>query len=219
MKQLIVIPCYNTHIYINKLISNIYKNTSTDILVIDDGSSPKISFEKDKVTNLKIIRNDTNKGKGHALKKGFLYAKENNYSHVITLDGDLQHDPFEINKFILEDKDIDFLIGYRELRRPMPLSRIISNTITSKIISLILNKNIRDSQCGYRRYRLKKIDFNSNSSNGYIFESEILLKSVNKLSILKNIPIKVIYDGSPSHINKFTDTIKFIKLILKHIIA
>ena len=106
MKQLIVIPCYNTHIYINKLISDIYKNTSTDILVIDDGSSPKISFEKDKLTNLKIIRNDINKGKGHALKKGFHYAKENNYTHVITLDGDLQHDPFEINKFILEDKGI-----------------------------------------------------------------------------------------------------------------
>tara|TARA_B100000941_G_scaffold80455_1_gene55136 strand:- start:20886 stop:21545 length:660 start_codon:yes stop_codon:yes gene_type:complete len=219
LKQLIVIPCYNTHIYINKLISDLYKNTSTDILIIDDGSSPKISFEKNKLTNIKIIRNNKNRGKGHALKKGFIYANENNYTHVITLDGDLQHDPSEINNFILESQDIDFLIGYRELRKPMPLLRIISNIITSKIISLILNKRIRDSQCGYRRYCLKKIYFKENSSNGYIFESEILLNSVNKSSKLKNIPIKLIYDGSPSHINKFTDTIKFIELILKHIIA
>ena len=219
MKQLIVIPCYNTHIYINKLVFTLFENTSTDILIIDDGSSPKISFENNELANLKIIRNNINKGKGHALKKGFLYAEENNYTHVITLDGDLQHDPSEINNFISENQDIDFLIGYRELRKPMPLSRIISNTITSQIISLILNKKIRDSQCGYRRYCLKKINFDRNSSNGYIFESEILLNSVNKLSRLKNIPIKLIYEGSPSHINKFTDTIKFIKLILKHIIA
>ena len=155
MKQLIVIPCYNTHIYINKLVFTLFENTSTDILIIDDGSSPKISFENNELANLKIIRNNINKGKGHALKKGFLYAEENNYTHVITLDGDLQHDPSEINNFISENQDIDFLIGYRELRKPMPLSRIISNTITSQIISLILNKKIRDSQCGYRRYCLK----------------------------------------------------------------
>tara|TARA_B100000579_G_scaffold10560_1_gene7807 strand:+ start:574 stop:1233 length:660 start_codon:yes stop_codon:yes gene_type:complete len=219
MKLLILIPCYNTHKYLSTLLSNLFTQTSDDILIVDDGSSPPINKEKFNNNNLFLIRNNINKGKGYALKKGFKYALNNNYTHIITIDGDMQHDPLEINKFSKHNKETEFLLGYRKFGKPMPLSRIISNTITSKIISILKNKRINDSQCGYRRYKVDAIKDFIFYEDGYVFESEILLKCINKNTSIENVKIKAIYDDSPSHINKITDTIKFIKLIMRYIIA
>jgi len=188
-------------------------------MIIDDGSSPSINIEKFEENGLILMRNNINRGKGYSLKVGFKYAIKNNYTHVITLDGDMQHDPMEINKFINADQNIDFLLGYREFTKPMPFSRIISNTITSKIISIFKSKTIKDSQCGYRRYRIDTIKDFLFSENGYLFESEILLNCINKNMNIHNINIRVIYDGSPSHINKLSDSIGFIRLITRYIFA
>ena len=131
MKSLILIPCYNTHKYLNDLISLLKSQTHNKIIVVDDGSSPPLNTEDFEDNHLILIRNNINRGKGYSLKLGFKYALENDYTHVITLDGDMQHDPMAINKFINPDKNIDFLLGYRKFSKPMPFSRIISNTITS----------------------------------------------------------------------------------------
>ena len=217
MKLLILIPCYNTHKYLNDLISLLRSQTHNKIMLVDDGSSPPLNIDNFKDNDLILIRNNINKGKGYSLKIGFKYALENNYTHVLTLDGDMQHDPMEINKFINVDKKIDFLLGYRKFLKPMPLSRIISNTITSKIISILKSKIINDSQCGYRRYKINTTKNFIFVENGYLFESEILLNCINKITDIKNIDIRAIYDDSPSHINKVSDSINFIKLILRYI--
>ena len=121
--------------------------------------------------------------------------------------------------FINTDKGIDFLLGYRKFSKPMPHSRIISNTITSKIISILKSKIINDSQCGYRRYKIDAIKNLVFVENGYLFESEILLNSINKNISIENINIRVIYDNSPSHINKVNDSLNFIRLITRYIFA
>ena len=219
MKLLILIPCYNTHKYLNNLIPLLRSQTHSKIMIIDDGSSPSINIEKFEENSLILMRNNINRGKGYSLKLGFKYAIENNYTHAITLDGDMQHDPMEINKFIDADQNIDFLLGCRKFSKPMPLSRIISNTITSKIISIFKSKTIKDSQCGYRRYRVDAIKDFLFLENGYLFESEILLNCINKNINIENINIRVIYENSPSHINKVNDTINFIRLITRYIFA
>ena len=219
MKLLILIPCYNTHKYLNDLILLLKSQTHNKIMIVDDGSSPSINIEKFEENNLILMRNNINRGKGYSLKVGFKYAIKNNYTHVITLDGDMQHDPMEINKFIDANQNIDFLLGSRKFSKPMPFSRIISNTITSKIISIFKSKLIKDSQCGYRRYRVDAIKDFLFLENGYLFESEILLNCINKNMKIHNINIRVIYDGSPSHINKLSDSIGFIRLIMRYIFA
>ena len=61
----------------------------------------------------------------------------------------------------------------------MPLLRKLSNTITSFMLSKICNVDIYDTQCGYRLYDLSIFDKLKSKENGYIFESEILLKTIN----------------------------------------
>ena len=191
MKLLILIPCYNTHEYLNKLLSLLISQTNNHILLVDDGSSPSLNVDKFQNDNINIKRNDINRGKGYSIKLGFQYAIENNYTHVITLDGDMQHDPGDISKFINSDRNSDFVIGYRKFAKPMPYSRILSNSITSGIISTLIHKKINDSQCGYRRYKLSAINGYRFEENGSEFEQPLAIardikKLYDKLLLSKN---------------------------------
>ena len=101
----------------------------------------------------------------------------------------------------------------------MPFLRRLSNKITSKIISKLTNNTILDSQCGYRRYRLEDVLSESYTEKGFQFESEVLIKCLNDNTSMTQIKIETIYDkNNKSYINHVSDTLKFIKLILKSLI-
>ena len=220
-KQLIFIPLYNTNHLLSDLISSIRKRTEVDILIIDDGSKEVVSLANLEESNVFLERNNENRGKGYSLKKAFKYALNKDYSHLISIDSDLQHDPSEINKFIEIDSNVDLVLGKRKFSSPMPIHRRLSNTLTSTIISSINGKEIHDSQCGYRRYSMNFIkEIDKLDENGYQFESELLLKLIKNETKIEQVDINTIYlDNNKSYINKRKDTFKFIKMIMRHIFA
>tara|TARA_B100002051_G_C16613251_1_gene574246 strand:- start:5 stop:661 length:657 start_codon:yes stop_codon:yes gene_type:complete len=217
MKPLVVIPAFNTNNEVKTLIEQILEQNKIDILIIDDGSNDKIIV--DNYSNVVLLRNKVNRGKGYTLKKSIKYASLNKYSHIISIDSDLQHDPIHISDFINKGEDNDIVFGVREFSKPMPLHRILSNKLTSLIISRIVKNNIKDSQSGYRMYNMSIFKNKNLQENGFHFESEIILKCINKNSIIQNVPIQTIYNDSLSSIKNFSDTIKFITLITKHCFA
>ena len=210
MNLLIVIPCYNHQQSCSKLVSLIDKNN--DILIIDDGSDNDHDFIN--IKNAFLHKNKSNHGKGYCIKYGAEYALKNNYTHILTIDADLQHDPIYINNFIKISKDRLIVYGKREFYMEMPYLRKLSNTITSYIISKFCNVNIYDSQCGYRLYNLEVFKTNTFIEDSYIFESEVLIKSINNLNQIDYVEIDTIYNNSSSNINKVRETINFIKLII-----
>ena len=141
----------------------------------------------------------------------------NNYSHLLVIDADGQHDPSKINEFLNLNQDIEIVFGRRLFKKPMPLLRILSNTITSSIISFICKKKIHDSQCGYRRYKNTLFTNKSYNENGYQLESEILLSNINNNSNIAFVNIPTIYNSNISSMNYINDTYKFIKCILRNI--
>ena len=219
MKTLILIPCYNTHTYIYKLLTQLRLHTNCDILVYDDGSSPAMNIDLKQFDGVILVRNETNMGKGYNIKKALEFSRLKKYEYLITIDGDLQHDPAEINKFISYGIDYDFVLGSRKFQNPMPFHRRISNIVTSFIISTLATKKIEDSQCGYRKYKVSAVYIENLKENGFLLESEILLRNIKKNTIIKNVKINTIYSGSKSSINNISDTFNFIKLIFRYIIA
>ena len=220
MKPILIIPCFNDNGYLKELLnSETLKDSDFDILVLDDGSDDKVSKEKIGM-DFDLIRNRTNRGKGYSIKKGFKYALDRDYTHAVTLDADLQHDPKYINDFIKIDDDVDIVIGARSFDGDMPFLRRFSNSITSFIVSKLIGKRVYDSQSGYRRYRLSSIPFDQCLENGFQFESEILINTLRqKHSTLDHVTISTLYNDEKSSINNALDTYKFIKLIVRKIIA
>ena len=216
MKYSIVIPTYNETSTIYSLISELETLFSFPIIVVDDGSDELIQ-RPESCKNLYILRNKKNKGKGYSILKGLKYSASLNCSHSITIDGDGQHNPKNIQDFINSKTDYDLILGVRELKKPMPIHRILSNKITSFLISKISGFKIRDSQSGFRIYKnsiLKNIEFNEDR---FQFESEVFFK-IKKDTNIKEIPIEVIYNNKKSHINNTIDTFRFIRLIVREII-
>ena len=97
----------------------------------------------------------------------------------------------------------------------MPFLRIASNKITSFIISVIISQRIKDSQCGYRRYNLDKLKNLQFQENRFMFETEVLLKTVKKDTKIHHIEIPTIYADEVSSIKNVSTTINFIKLYLR----
>ena len=211
----ILIPSYNSNAQLDQLIDQIKSKIENQIIVVDDGSVNPINL---KYNNVSLIRNESNIGKGGSLMCGFDFANQKGFTYVITMDSDLQHDPGEIPLFLDADVDFDFVLGFRKRGSTMPLSRKFSNSITSFIISRIVGQRIIDSQCGYRRYSLSSIDDLEFREKGFQFESEVLIKAINSSSKIKQVQISTIYDkNNKSYIKHFSDTLKFIRLIIRSI--
>ena len=216
-----IIPSYNVEGTISEVIQEVSQYIDKkNIIIIDDGSLDA-TFQVAERTGAVVLKNPINKGKGLSLKKGYQYAIKNDCQVVICLDADLQHDPHDIPKFLnsFKKNNADLILGSRmDDLSTMPWDRQFSNQATSLIISLFTGQRVRDSQSGYRLIKtdvLRKIKL---SSNKYETESELLVKVLKSKFKVAHVPIKTIYNDQPSHINRFVDTVRFVRIVMLSLI-
>ena len=209
----VLIPAYNEEKNIKKLLDELIKFVDKDkLIVIDDGSKDRTGRVAEEC-GVCVISNEKNLGKGEALRKGFEEAIKKSIPWIITMDGDLQHHPYDIPKFlkIAKEDDVDVIIGSRMKNlKNMPFHRILSNKITSFLISLRIGQKIDDSQCGFRMIRKKVLEKISLQKKHFSLESELLLKAGLNNFRIKSVNIRTIYNNSKSSIKPFRDTLNFI---------
>ncbi len=208
-----VIPFYNEEKTIDKIISSTL-NYVDFVIVVDDGSNDKsvnnISLN-DKVI---LLKNDKNRGKGYSLKKGFEKSIELNSELTITLDADLQHPPEYIPSFIEMLKEYDLVIGNRlNNLKDMPIQRIMSNKLTSKLLSIKTKKKIFDSQSGYRGFRTNILNIILPSFDGYEAESEMIIKAAAENLSIGFVDIPTVYGDEKSKMNPYKVIKGFIKVL------
>lgn len=215
-KICVVIPAFNVEQTISEVITKVSQFVEhSHIIVVDDGSFDRTTVIVKK-TGVIVLQNEFNRGKGYSLKRGFQYAIEIGFDAIVTLDGDLQHDPLEIPRFIeyFYRTKADIILGDRTKDfSTMPLDRRFSNKTTSLLISLLTGQRVKDSQTGYRLIKtniLKRIRL---ISNRYETESELLVKALLQGYKIAHLPIKTIYNDQQSHIHRFVDTLRFIKVV------
>jgi len=135
---------------------------------------------------------------------------------LITLDGDLQHPPEYIPSFLLAIENADIVIGKRKKSgSDMPLHRRLSNSVTSFLINLKTGYKLRDSQSGFRAYRLEKIISILPISDGYEAETEILIKASGRGLTIREVEIPTIYTGLPSKMSYPRAIFGFLRILLK----
>ena len=216
MKYLIAIPAYNEEKHIAGLLNSLSAITK-DIIVIDDGSEDA-TYQVVKNAGISVIHQH-HQGKGAALKTAFKYAIENDYEWVITMDADGQHDSQDVLNFVdaISRRDEGMIIiGSRmDNISSMPIVRRITNRFLSYLISRLIGSHIPDTQCGFRAINSKVIKNIFLETSHYDTESELLIKAGKAGYNISSIPVKTIYNDSQSHINKFLDTMRFIRLVWK----
>jgi len=214
----VVIPAYNAGTRLEPVLSKILAIIPPHlVIVVDDGSTDQ-THALAAASGVEIVTHAQNRGKGVALKTGFARALAMpQVQAVITLDADGQHDPKHLPEFIraFRHSPVDLIIGCRTLRGPaMPFFRVLSNRLTSALVSRRLGLRIPDSQSGYRLHSRRLLEQVALETGGYETESELLLKAVRAQMKLGFITITTIYSGEPSHIRGWRDTSRFIKMWL-----
>ena len=195
MLKLACIPAFNEA----KPIVDVIKkslNYVDKVIVCDDGSSDSTS-EEAKNAGAIVIRHEQNMGKGHAMKSLFKYAKDVDADVVVTIDGDGQFLPEQMEnliKPILETK-YDIVIGNRfSDDKEMPSYRKAGNKMLDKMTKLAADLPFSDTQSGFRSYSKKAIQSINFSSGGFGVDSEILINAVDKGLKITETNVTVLYD-------------------------
>lgn len=217
MKICVVIPSYNEAGTIGKLVKEL-KLKGHDVLVIDDGSRDDTAKTAAREGAL-VMSHIKNLGKGEAIKKAFDFIlKSTNYEAVVMMDGDGQHHPDDIDNFLEHAKEYndDITIGNRMgYTKNMPLTRFLTNKVTSFLISAMCRRPIPDTQCGFRLLKRKALEKLELTSSKYDIESEMLINASRRGLKLGSVPIKTIYMNGKSQVHPIKDTLRFIGLIIK----
>lgn len=212
MKIGVVIPSFNERATIGKVVVEVIKYDVDEILVIDDGSTDDTS-KVAKENGATVITHSNNLGKGESIKEGISYFSNKDISYIIFMDGDGQHDPEEISRFI-NNAYKNVVIGNRMCDHGnMPFIRWITNRIMSFIIFFLCGQYLPDSQCGYRLVNKEVLNNISLKCCKYEIESEMILKISEQNIKIYSIPISTIYRSEVSQINPLKDTLRFLGLV------
>ncbi|MBN1397700.1 MAG: glycosyltransferase family 2 protein [Bacteroidetes bacterium] len=216
----VLIPAYNSGPYLKELMRRLHESIGNKrIIIVDDGSEDNTAVIAGE-EGAEVIRHEKNKGKGAALKTGFDFLKgQIGVEFILTMDSDLQHLPEDIHRIFDMQKrtGADIVIGWRaRAGTGMPAHRILSNTMTSVLVSMKTGVKIRDSQCGFRLIRQNVLENIVIESNGYEAETEFLIKAAAKKYKIEFVPIATVYGKEKSYMTNWTTTKNFVKALWKY---
>ena len=210
-----VIPFYNENDFLFDVVSETL-NFVDKVITVNDGSSDGSEKTINNLERVQVISLNRNYGKGYALQVGFNESLKQNFDIVITLDADKQHNPAFIPEFISQLNYFDIVIGNRlNDTKNMPIQRILSNKITSSLITIKTGQKILDSQCGYRGYKVELLKNVKSYSDGYEAESEMIVYAARSGFKIGFVNISTIYGNEKSKMNPFKTILGFIKILFK----
>ena len=129
-----------------------------EAVFVDDGSTDgtfaALTRLHASADNVRVVRLRRNFGKAAALGVGFDQARGET---VVTIDGDLQDDPFEIPRLLAKlDEGFDLVSGWKARRRD-PLSRRALSRIFNWVTSRFSGVRLHDMNCGLKAYRAEVV--------------------------------------------------------------
>jgi len=212
-EPLILVPVFNHAPQFARFAPKIAE-TGTSVLVVDDGSDATESDNLRQIcteNNFALLRHEKNLGKGAAFRSGFAYARENNFSHVLQIDADGQHDADDIPKFLELSKNspTKLISGTPIYDETVPTARKLGRKFTNFWCALeTRSTKIADAMCGFRVYPVEQcadaIMKTRDLRMG--FDVEIIVRLVWLGVPVVNVPTRVKYpQNGRSHYHAFRD--------------
>lgn len=212
-----VIPAYLEEKHIADVVRRALKQLD-NVLVIDDGSADSTAATA-RNAGAEVIVHPQNLGKGESIKTGLRHWLDRNFIYVVVLDGDGQHLPEEIARFLEAASAMraELLLGTRMKDvREMPLGRRLVNRYMSNKISRLCSQPIPDTQCGFRMVHRRLIPDLLGGAERFDYETEMLIVASRKGCRVESVPITTVYSDEVSSIHAVRDTIRFFKLIRRY---
>jgi len=159
-KLSVIVPFYNEEENIRSMHKAIVTaieplNVSFEMVFVNDGSKDStLELAIDIARNdprVKVVNFRRNYGQTPAMAAGIEHASG---QILITMDGDLQNDPGDIQNFLNKiDEGYDIVVGWRFNRQDKLVSRKIPSKIANWIIGKVTGVPIKDNGCSLKAFR------------------------------------------------------------------
>jgi len=211
------IPAYNEE----RFISEVVRKTSRfvdEVIVIDDGSTDR-TVQVAEAAGATVIRHKVNRGAGAATETCFKEARKRGADVLVTIDGDGQHNPDEINDVVGPALfgDADLVIGSRfiENHSNMPIYRRCGINVITWLCNFGSRTRITDTQCCFRAYGKKAIQTLGSNEEGFGFSIDLLIQSRENNLNIAEVPISCVYHDACHTENPITHGLGIAYSVLK----
>lgn len=208
----VIVPCRNEARFIASLVTEI-RALLPQVIVVNDGSTDATSDVAAGV-GAKVVSHAGARGKGAALRTGWDHARASGFHWALCMDGDGQHAPADIQKFLdcAARTETSLVVGNRmgEAHK-MPILRRRVNRWMSRRLSTLAGQELPDTQCGFRLMRLATLDKVELRSTQFEIESEQLLAFIMAGERVEFVPVQVIYRAERSKIHPWRDTLRWFR--------
>jgi len=204
-KCCVIIPTYNNHQTIGKVVSDVLEYTK-QIIVVNDGSTDNTLDILNQFEKINIVSYPKNKGKGYALRTGFKEAWNKGFEYAITIDSDGQHFASDLPKFIeaISKNPNAIIIGNRNMEQDgIPGKSSFGNRFSNFWFKFETGIRLPDTQSGYRLYPLKPISKMRFFTRKYEFEIEVIVRAAWKGVDVTHVPIQIYYAPKKTRISHF----------------
>ncbi|TMI29541.1 glycosyltransferase family 2 protein, partial [Candidatus Bathyarchaeota archaeon] len=191
------IPAFNVERSIAMVVVQA-KTHCDQIVVCDDGSTDQTRQIAESL-GCKVVRHEKNQGYGAAIRTLMDTARGGGADILVTVDGDGQHNPKEIEALIdpIRRGEADMVIGTRLALRDadanIPRFRSMGIKAITKIVAGLSQQKVTDAQSGFRAYGRRALDSIHPGERGMGASTEILLEAkANNLRIVE-VPSEIKY--------------------------
>jgi dolichol-phosphate mannosyltransferase len=136
-----------------------------------------------------VLKNEGVSGKGHALAKGFSYAKGD---YIVMMDADYSHRAEDIAQFItaLSGETVGLVIGSRFLggSDEYTIIRTIGNSFLTTCLNILFGLKLGDSLNGYKAFRKEIVKKHPCSCSSFEVEIELIYNTLLERKKIVEIP-------------------------------
>jgi glycosyltransferase involved in cell wall biosynthesis len=224
-KVCIIIPCFNEALTLPTVVEQV-KALSLEIeLLVIDNSSTDDTFYVASNLGARVVR-ENQKGKGFAVRKGFL-SLNNNCQIVVLVDGDDTYNLSNLKKAIklVEEYGVDMVVGNRikqinylyQRNKAFRVGHKAGNLIISKLSQILHPSGVVDTLSGFRVLSRSFVESFSGGASEFEIEAELNAHASFMKASVQNIEVG--YQGRPvgsvSKLRTYRDGYKIIKINFK----
>ena len=158
--------------------------------MVDDGSTDGTRGKIDSVPGIKILKHETNRGKGAAIRTGLAFAFG---ELVIVQDADLEYDPNDYLELIkpIEEGVADVVYGSRNLGNNKSGMKAYKwgGVFLSHLANLLYGLRITDEATGYKLFKTDVLKSLNLKCQRFEFCPEVTAKLAKKKYRVKEVPI------------------------------
>ncbi|HLW25245.1 MAG TPA: glycosyltransferase family 2 protein [Steroidobacteraceae bacterium] len=156
----VIVPFYNEEENIERMHAALVRaleplGVSFEMVFVDDGSRDSTAARGEVIaradSRVRLVKFRRNYGQTAAMAAGIEHARGET---LITMDGDLQNDPADIELFLAKIAEgYDMVVGWRFNRQDKLVTRKIPSRVANWLIGRVTGIRIQDNGCSLKAFR------------------------------------------------------------------